>query len=124
SDDHPRGPTPTDDHPTAEAPAPFGGPRLVLCVDDDAANRMLIARALARRSGYEVELAATGAECVALAARRTPAVILLDWRLPDMTGDAVLAALRADPATRGIPVVILSGMLAPEPPLPDPAGGD
>ena len=52
--------------------------------------------------------AATGKEGLELARRERPALILLDLRLPDLQGDQVLAELKGDPATRSIPVVIVT----------------
>jgi CheY-like chemotaxis protein len=96
-------------------------PQQVLCVDDDAANRMLVARALARGGRFTVETAATGRECLDRARALRPAVILLDWMLPDMSGGEVVAALAADPVTADIPVVVLSGL---DRAATDPAAGD
>ena len=49
-----------------------------------------------------------------LASTAEPDLILLDMDLPDMTGDEVLRHLRADPATNGLPVVILSADANPQ----------
>jgi CheY-like chemotaxis protein len=95
------------DTPSGDAPPPS---QLVLCVDDDAANRILVARALERGGRFRVETAATGRECLERARALHPAVILLDWMLPDLSGGDVVAALAADPATADIPVVVLSGV--------------
>jgi CheY-like chemotaxis protein len=85
-------------------------PHLVLCVDDDAANRALVVRALARGERFRVATASTGAECLRLARELSPSVILLDWLLPDMSGGEVLGALSSDEALAHIPVVVLSGL--------------
>jgi CheY-like chemotaxis protein len=82
----------------------------VLCVDDDAANRALVVRALARGERFRVATASTGDECLRLARELGPSVILLDWLLPDMSGREVLAALSSDDALSHIPVVVLSGL--------------
>jgi CheY-like chemotaxis protein len=82
----------------------------VLCVDDDAANRALVARALARDERFRVATASSGAECLRLARELSPSVILLDWMLPDMSGGEVLAALSSDADLAHIPVVVLSGL--------------
>jgi DNA-binding NtrC family response regulator len=79
-------------------------PRLLL-VDDQEAIRRFLATTL-RARGYEVETAATGGEGIAAASDRRPDLVLLDLRLPDLSGLEVLTRLRAlDP---DIAVVILT----------------
>jgi diguanylate cyclase (GGDEF)-like protein len=80
----------------------------VLVVDDDADARELLEMTLSA-AGFEVALAASGAEGLARANADRPDVILLDGVMPDMDGRATLIALKDDPATRAVPVVILSG---------------
>jgi CheY-like chemotaxis protein len=82
----------------------------VLCVDDDAANRALVVRALARGERFRVATASSGSECLRLARELSPSVILLDWMLPDMSGGDVLVALSSDAGLAHIPVVVLSGL--------------
>jgi CheY-like chemotaxis protein len=62
--------------------------------------------------------AATGEELIQLARSFVPDVILLDLFMPDMSGWETMGALRGDPATASIPVVILSGLTADESPSP------
>jgi serine phosphatase RsbU (regulator of sigma subunit) len=78
-------------------------------VDDEPANRDLLGRRL-RRMGHEVAEAATGEE--ALAAMRGGGVdlVLLDIMLPDISGIDVLARIRAEPAWRHIPVLMVSAL--------------
>jgi two-component system NtrC family sensor kinase len=78
----------------------------ILVVDDREENRYITARTL-RKAGYEVVEACTGQEALAKAAD-LPDLILLDLRLPDMTGYEVCRRIKANPVTRGIPVVHLS----------------
>jgi two-component system cell cycle response regulator len=78
-------------------------------VDDIATNRILY-RARLAAAFYEPILAASGVECLALAAAQQPDLILLDLQLPDLPGHEVLRRLRADPATRDILVVVLTAM--------------
>ncbi len=85
----------------------------ILVVDDDADARALLQASL-RADGFDVSLAASGAEGLAKARADGPDVILLDGLMPDMDGRATLLALKADPATRTVPVVILSGRLEGE----------
>ena len=83
-------------------------PFVVLQVDDDAVNRELMRQVLELRPGIVLEAAGLGREALAAARERPPDLVLLDLRLPDMLGDAVLAALRADPRTAGVPVVVVT----------------
>jgi signal transduction histidine kinase/DNA-binding response OmpR family regulator len=80
---------------------------LVLVIDDDATVRDLMQRSLAK-DGYRVEVAADGRTGLEMARRLQPAVITLDVMMPSMDGWAVLTALKADPATAEIPVVMLT----------------
>ncbi|OTA40139.1 MAG: two-component system response regulator, partial [Symbiobacterium thermophilum] len=61
-----------------------------------------------RYSGYEVTLAHDGHEALQRAREAAPDLILLDWMMPGMDGLECLAALKGDPATRGIPVVLMT----------------
>jgi DNA-binding response OmpR family regulator len=63
----------------------------------------------AERAGFDVTVAVTAAEGLELARTVGPDAILLDLLLPDGTGIDVLARLKAEPQTAGIPVVVWSG---------------
>lgn len=80
---------------------------LILIIDDDPAIRKIAALVL-RKEGHEVAEAASGGDGLAAAAERTPDVILLDWRLPDMGGLEVLRALKAGARTAAAPVLVLT----------------
>jgi PAS domain S-box-containing protein len=79
----------------------------VLVIDDDQQARELIQRTL-HRDGLEVITAGSGAEGLALARARLPQVITLDVMMPEMDGWSVLSQIKAEPALRDIPVVMLS----------------
>jgi signal transduction histidine kinase/CheY-like chemotaxis protein len=79
----------------------------VLVVDDDPAARDLLARSLTAE-GYHVQTASTGDEGLRLARELRPLAVTLDVLMPGMDGWAVLTALKGDPATADIPVVMLS----------------
>jgi len=80
---------------------------VVLVVEDDPSTRELMRRHLAR-DGYRAEFAVNGAEGLRKARDLKPAVITLDIMLPVQDGWSVLAALKADPATADIPVILCS----------------
>ena len=86
--------------------APTAGARLVVADDDDDI-RGLVVFALERR-GYVVHAAASGDVALELARTVGPDLVLLDVMMPGLTGLQVAHALRADPATAGIPILILS----------------
>lgn len=81
---------------------------VVLVADDDPDVRLLARIQLA--DGFDVIQAANGRECVDLARRHAPDVILLDMVMPEMKGADVLAALAQQPATKDIPVIFLSAL--------------
>jgi HAMP domain-containing protein/CheY-like chemotaxis protein/signal transduction histidine kinase len=80
---------------------------LLLIVEDDA-HYAGILRDLARDKGFKVLVATGGAEALALAREFHPTAISLDVFLPDMLGWTVLNHLKQDPATRHIPVQMLT----------------
>src|SRR5205823_2412894 len=80
---------------------------IVLVIDDDPAMHDLMQRSLGK-DGYRVEVAGDGRTGIEMAKRLKPTVITLDVMMPSMDGWAVLAALKADPATADIPVVMLT----------------
>ena len=82
-------------------------PRTVLVVDDDEAVRALAVKALSAR-GLSAAAAGDGESALQLARRHHPDLVLLDAMLPNVHGFEVARRLRADPATRGVGVVIMS----------------
>lgn len=81
----------------------------ILLVDDSKFLRLATERALAR-AGYDVCTATDGERALEFAREKMPDVILLDMLLPKMTGPDVLKALKSDPATAGIAVVVFTGL--------------
>jgi two-component system, cell cycle response regulator DivK len=81
--------------------------RLILIVDDNENNRKL-ARDVLEFAGFETLLATGGIEGVALTQERLPALVLMDIRMPDLSGTEALKLLREDPRTKDIPVVALT----------------
>ena len=85
----------------------------LLLIEDDALLADQIT-AIVRARDSEVLVAKTGAEGLRMAREWQPRGVILDVKLPDIDGWAVLERLRSDPATRGIPVHIVSGVDAAE----------
>jgi len=83
------------------------GDSMVLIVEDDAHFARLM-MATAKEQGFKVLVAQRGAEALELARTHRPTAISLDIFLPDMLGWTVLSQLKQDPATRHIPVQIVT----------------
>jgi two-component system alkaline phosphatase synthesis response regulator PhoP len=79
----------------------------ILVAEDERDIRELIGFTL-RYAGFEVELAINGVEAIAKAAAAQPDLIMLDVRMPKMTGYEACRQLKEDPTTAEIPVVFLS----------------
>jgi two-component system cell cycle response regulator DivK len=79
----------------------------LLLVEDNEMNRDMLSRRLQRR-GYEVLTAVDGESGLALTKSETPALVLMDMSLPGIDGWEVTRQLKADPATRAIPVIALT----------------
>ncbi len=99
----------------AQVPAPATGLplRTVLCVEDNPANLLLIARLLARRPDLRLISAKDGRGGIELARTIRPDVILMDINLPGMSGLTALRILADDPSTAPIPVVAISANAMP-----------
>lgn len=81
----------------------------ILLVEDDAAIRESLAECL-ELEGHAVHAASNGPEALAwLREGNRPRVVLLDLVMPVMSGEELAVQLRAAPATRGIPVVLMTG---------------
>ncbi len=85
----------------------------ILYVEDNLANIRLMERVLARFSSLKLITALQGTMALELAKSQQPSLILLDLNLPDVTGEVVLARLRADAHTCDIPVVVVSADASP-----------
>jgi diguanylate cyclase (GGDEF)-like protein len=81
----------------------------ILIVEDDVETAFALAETL-RDEGYRVDHAADGAECLRRALEKSPDLVLLDVNLPGMNGFDTAAFLRRATATRGVPILFLSGM--------------
>jgi DNA-binding response OmpR family regulator len=81
--------------------------RLALVADDDPDILFLVSTRV-EQLGFEVVTAPDGEEALELLRARTPDLCVLDVRMPRLDGHQVVRALREDPATAGIPVLLLS----------------
>jgi CheY-like chemotaxis protein len=81
--------------------------RRILLVEDNELNRDMLSRRLERK-GFDVVIAADAREGLSLARARSPDLILMDMRLPDLDGWNATRQLKADDATRQIPVIALT----------------
>ena len=79
----------------------------VLLAEDHPTMREAVRMVLAGE-GYEVVEAADGAAALAQIGRETPDVVVLDLHMPVLDGAEVLTALRADPVTAAIPVIVVT----------------
>ncbi len=89
----------------------------ILVVDDDEGVRNYLTQLL-QDQGYEVMVAADGQAALASAREFLPDIVTMDLSMPIMDGRTAIAHLRADPATRHIPIMVLSAL-----PDMDSAGG-
>jgi CheY-like chemotaxis protein len=85
--------------------------RGVLIVDDDPFIRKLVATTLEDVTEFELHEAADGIEALEVAQRERPTLVLLDIDMPRLDGIATCRRLRADPATSGATIVMLTAVL-------------
>lgn len=85
----------------------------ILIVDDNQALVNMY-RGMFASAGFAVDVAHDGEAGVAAAKRTPPDLVLLDLMMPKMNGVEVLTAIRADPATATIPVIVISNAYTPE----------
>ena len=97
---------------------PVTGKARVLIVEDNSDVRRLYAIGLNQR-GFEVKLAANGAEAAERIVAERPDVILLDWVMPLMDGRELLRKLSGN-GDASIPIIVISGQPAPPPDQLDP----
>lgn len=89
------------------------GKTRILIVEDNSDVRRLYAIGLNQR-GFEVKLAANGAEAVERIESERPDIVLLDWLMPLMDGGEVLDRLSRERNVPLIPIIVISGQPAPE----------
>lgn len=88
---------------------------VMVVVVDDNANNLLLEKDLLEVAGFEVYEAVDGATGLELCREKIPAVIVLDVRLPDISGLTIAKTLRQEDATRDIPIAfVTASVLATE----------
>ena len=85
----------------------------ILYVEDNDDNIYMLKNRLTR-AGFTVIIATDGAQGVAMAASEQPDLILMDLTLPNIDGEEATRRIKADPATRSIPVIALTANAMPE----------
>lgn len=80
---------------------------IVLLVEDEPAQREVLSYNLGA-DGYRILTADTGEEALRVVAETPPDIIVLDWMMPNLSGIEVCRQLRTRPATRAIPIIMLS----------------
>jgi two-component system, cell cycle response regulator DivK len=79
----------------------------ILVVEDQEDNRQIL-RDLLGSVGYEMSEAENGEEAIAAVAKRRPDLILMDIQLPVMDGYEATRRIKADPATKSIPIIVVT----------------
>jgi HAMP domain-containing protein/CheY-like chemotaxis protein len=85
------------------------GDRVLLVIEDDVTFAVTLLE-MGRQSGFKGVVATSGAQALELARTVKPDAVTLDLRLPDIDGWVLLDRLKHDPATRHIPVHVISGL--------------
>jgi CheY-like chemotaxis protein len=88
-------------------------PRRILVIDDEPGIRQIIQISLKAIAGWDVLLAASGEEGVAMAIAECPDAILLDVIMPETDGLTTLQQLQSNPKVRLIPVILLTAKAQP-----------
>ena len=106
---------PLDEIDLTSATAAEGGAhqRTVLCIEDNPANLLLVGKLLARRPDIRLLTAMDGTQGIAIANVALPDVILMDIKLPGISGITALGVLASNPLTARIPVVAISANAMP-----------
>lgn len=88
-------------------------PHTILIADDSKTIQRAVEVVFAKEADFTVVTVANGDEAIARAREMRPSVVIADHAMPGKDGYQVAEALKADPSTQGIPVLILSGNSAP-----------
>ena len=91
------------------SPAIAVHPARILIVDDDRANREVLAIILIHE-GFLIETAASGAEALATAAKQPFDLVLLDIMMAEMSGYELAATMKSNLATKNIPIIVITAL--------------
>jgi CheY-like chemotaxis protein len=83
-------------------------PAVALVVDDSMLIRYTVCRSLEER-GFAVESATNGVEALQILERVQPNLIVTDMQMPEMSGGELITALKKNPRTADIPIIIVAG---------------
>ncbi|MCW8826265.1 MAG: response regulator [Gammaproteobacteria bacterium] len=81
----------------------------ILCVEDEEMSLELLVEFLSELDDIEISTADDGPACLTAVGERRPDLILLDIKMPTMSGFDVCKILQASPETKAIPIIFLSG---------------
>ncbi len=90
------------------------GKKRVLVVDDDQAIIEMFTELLERDGRFEVRTASTGYDAGIITEQFRPDIMLLDFKLPDINGNAVCRTIRANPAYEHMKIIVISGVADPD----------
>lgn len=82
--------------------------RDVLVVDDSPTMRMLISFALGKYWGCDIRQAGNGVEALQCTAQKAPDLMVVDINMPEMNGLELIRAVRSDPITANVPIVVIT----------------
>jgi two-component system cell cycle response regulator len=99
----------SQDKGAPQAATTQAGPGSLLVVDDNAINRLMLSRHI-ERQGHTAAVAENGIQALEMLRSQPFDLVLLDIMMPEMDGYAVLETLKADPALRDIPVIMISAL--------------
>ena len=80
----------------------------ILLIDDEEAIQEVVQVGIEIETGWQVAIASSGLEGIAVAASQQPDAILLDVMMPDLDGISTLSQLKANAKTQSIPVIFLT----------------
>jgi CheY-like chemotaxis protein len=81
-----------------------------ILVADDNKHELYLVQVRLEEAGYKVLCAKDGEEAIGLTQENKPDLLILDVRMPKLDGDQVYMMLKSDPATKHIPILILTGL--------------
>lgn len=95
-------------------PGPERAPILPLLVIDDSLTTRMLEQSILESAGYEVDLATSAEEAMAMAGKRRYGAFVVDVEMPGMSGFEFVAATRADPKLREVPAILVTSRDAPD----------